>query len=38
MKSHSLPNKNILDLLINTSNKCHILFIENKKKIKEKYS
>ena len=34
MKSHTLPNKNILDLLINTSKKNpnHILFIENKKK------
>ena len=38
MKSHSLPNKNILDLLINTSKKNpnHILFIENKKKITRK--
>ena len=38
MKSHSLPNKNILDLLISTSKKNpnHILFIENKKKITRK--
>ena len=38
MKSHSLPNKNILDLLINTSKKNpnHVLFIENKKKITRK--
>ena len=38
MKSHSLPNKNILDLLINTSKKKpnHVLFIENKKKITRK--
>ena len=38
MKSHSLPNKNILDLLINTSKKSpnHVLFIENKKKITRK--
>ena len=38
MKSHSLPNKNILDLLINTSKKNpnHVLFIENKNKITRK--
>jgi crotonobetaine/carnitine-CoA ligase len=38
MKSHSLPNENILDLLINTSKKSpnHILFIENEKKITRK--
>jgi hypothetical protein len=38
MKSHSLPNENILNLLINTSKKSpnHILFIENEKKITRK--
>ena len=38
MKSHSLPNENILNLLINTSKKSpnHILFIENEKKISRK--
>ena len=38
MKSHSLPNENILDLLINTSKKSpnHIIFIENEKKITRK--
>jgi crotonobetaine/carnitine-CoA ligase len=38
MRRHSLPNKNILDLLISTSKKRpnHILFIENKKKITRK--
>ena len=38
MKSHSLPNESILNLLINTSKKSpnHILFIENEKKITRK--
>ena len=38
MRRHSLPNKNILDILISTSKKSsnHILFIENKKKITRK--
>jgi len=38
MKSYSLPNKNILNLLINTSktNPNHILFIENKNNITRK--
>ena len=38
MRRYTLPNKNILDLLISTSKKNpnHILFIENKKKITRK--
>ena len=38
IKNYSLPNKNILDLLIDTSkeNPNHILFIENKNKITRK--
>tara|TARA_B100000795_G_scaffold251937_1_gene221107 strand:+ start:191 stop:1699 length:1509 start_codon:yes stop_codon:yes gene_type:complete len=38
MKCHSLPNENILNLLVNTSEKNpnHILFVEDKKRITRK--